>query len=136
MNSVYQLPTQNIAKEWVNIKDFVHQALEQSKCDDYTVNDVYQQVLNNIWQLYVVKKDNVYKGAIIVSFNRYPLETVAYICAIGGNLITEENLVEDFFRQLKEAGATRVQGAARPSAMRLYRRVGMYEKYSIVEAKL
>jgi hypothetical protein len=136
MNKVYQLPIQEIAKEWASVKDYIEQALTQSKCEDYTADDVYKQVVNGVWKLYVVKNDSSYKGAIVVSFNRYPLDTVAYICAIGGNLITEDSLVDDFFRQLKEAGATRVQGAARPSAMRLYRRVGMYEKYSIAEAKL
>jgi hypothetical protein len=136
MNTVYQLPIHQISQEWNNVKEYISQALDQSKCDDYRVDDVYKQVANGIWKLYVVKKDSSYKGAIVVSFNKYPLDTVAYICAIGGEAVTEDNLVDDFFRQLKEAGATRVQGAARPSVVRLWRRIGMYEKYSIVEAKL
>jgi hypothetical protein len=67
---------------------------------------------------------------------RYPHDTVAYVCAIGGRMLANEETSKQFFDLLKQHGAHRIQGAARPSIVRLWRRIGLEEKYSIVEAKL
>jgi hypothetical protein len=37
---------------------------------------------------------------------------------------------------LRARGAARVQGASRPSVARLWRRIGLEEKYAIVEGQL
>lgn len=136
MITIRRLPREEIEKEWNSLKGFIDTALTQSKCDDYGLKDVYHCVNSGQWTLWSVKDDDKYCGAVVVDFIHYPNGTVAYICAVGGYMLSNKEVVKDFFEQLKKAGAQRVQGAARPSIVRLWRRIGLEEKYAIVEGQL
>ena len=136
MNTVFQLTIEQIRTDWPELKDFVFEGLRQSKCDDYDIDDVYAQLISSNWALYGITKNDVYKGALVINFIYYPKDVVAYICSIGGEGVMEDTLVDDFVKQLKDKGVARLQGACRPSVVRLWRQIGMYEKYAIVEKKL
>lgn len=136
MNQVRLITPQEVRLHWPTLEPLFQRALDQSKCNDYSIDDVYQYLTLNQWRCYVAEQDKSIKGAAVVSMMRYPHDTVAYVCAIGGRMLANQETSKQFFDLLKQHGAARVQGAARPAIVRLWRRIGLEEKYSIVELSL
>ena len=136
MSQVRLITPQEVRLQWSTLEPLFAKALDLSKCNDYTIDDVYQYLTLNQWRCYIAEEDRQIKGAAVVSMMRYPHDTVAYVCAIGGRMLANKETSSEFFNMLKEHGANRVQGAARPAIARLWRRIGMEEKYSIVELSL
>lgn len=125
-----------IRSNWTILEPLFNRALELSKCDDYNIDDLYQYLIRNQWRCYVAEESGTIKGAATVSMVKYPHDVLAYVCAIGGRMLANKETSSEFFNLLRQHGASRVQGAARPSIARLWRRIGLEEKYSIVEARL
>jgi hypothetical protein len=89
------------------------------------------------WSLIVaIDENNVIHGAATVSFANYPKNRVAFITLIGGKLISNMDTFDQFSAILKEAGATKIQGMARPAIARLWKRYGFEERTTLVEVKL
>jgi hypothetical protein len=65
-----------------------------------------------------------------------PNYRVGFITAMAGKAIVNEDVYEQVCSFIKANGATRVQCAARESAARLYKQVGMEERHIIMETKL
>jgi len=82
-----------------------------------------------------VQEQNVI-GASAINIYNMPNDRVAFVIAMGGKLITGPETYEQFCTLLKSFGATKIQGVARESAVRLYKRFGFKERYTLVEAKL
>ena len=92
---------------------------------------------NGQWLLVVAVDDtNTIHGAAAVNFNNMPNDRVAFVVAIGGKLISNQDTYAQFTALLKAQGATKIQGAARESIARLWTRYGFKERYRIVEAKI
>jgi len=125
-----------VRSNWTILEPLFSRALELSKCDDYGIDDLYQYLIRNQWRCYVAEEQDVIKGAATVSMVKYPHDILAYVCAIGGRMLANRETSNKFFELLKAHGANRIQGAARPSIVRLWRRIGLEEKYAIVEARL
>jgi hypothetical protein len=111
-------------------------ALTRAKCDDYTILDVYHYIEQQEWDLFVAERDGGIVGAATVAFLHYPQNITAFITAVSGRFVGDSKTSGVFFDLLRARGATRVQGAARPSIVRLWRRIGLEEKYAIVEGAL
>ena len=115
---------------------FIEDALQYSD-GDYTLDQVKVYLTNGQWQLVVAFDDfGKIKGCCTVTFQNYPNDRVAFITAIGGKFISDKQIYAEFCDILKAQGATKVQGAARESIARLWRRIGFKEKYVIVENTL
>ena len=115
---------------------FIEDALQYSD-GDYTLDQVKVYLTNGQWVLVVALDDlGKIKGCCTVSFLNYPNDRVAFITTIGGKFISDKQIYAEFCELLKAQGATKVQGAARESIARLWRRLGFTEKYIIVENKL
>ena len=136
MNQVRRITPEEIRLQWPTLEPLFKRALDLSKCNDYNIDDVYQYLTLNQWRCYVAEEDRTIKGAAVVSMVKYPHDVLAYVCAIGGRMLANKETSTEFFNLLKTHGAHRVQGAARPSIVRLWRRIGLEEKYSIVELTL
>jgi hypothetical protein len=124
-----------VSQTWNLVSGFIEDALQYS--DDYSLDQVKVFLTNGQWQL-IVALDNLgkIKGCCTVSFLNYPNDRVAFITTIGGKFISDKEIYKEFTELLKTQGATKVQGAARESIARLWRRLGFTEKYVIVENKL
>jgi hypothetical protein len=61
---------------------------------------------------------------------------VAFITLIGGKLISNKDTFEQMSNILRHAGATKIQGMARPAIARLWKRYGFEERTTLVEVKL
>jgi hypothetical protein len=65
-----------------------------------------------------------------------PNYRVGFITAMAGKAIVNEEVYAQVCAIAKANGATRIQCAARESAARLYKQVGMQERHIIMETVL
>lgn len=129
---------QDVCRVMPLVEKYLTKALEYSQ-GDYNIEHAKVYLANGSWNLFVAVGDSGdIKGACTVSFENRPNDRVAYVTAMGGYLISDEDTISNFKKMLHDAfGATKLEGAARASAKRLYEsKYGMKEKYSIVEATL
>ena len=128
---------ENVQQVWHLVEKWLEKALEFSK-GDYNAEHAKVYLANGNWNLFVaVGESGDVKGACTVEFINRPESRVAYVTAIGGRLISDQETFSNFKEVLKTLGATKIEGAARPSIKRLWEtRLGFAEKYSIVEADL
>lgn len=132
---------QYVALEWVNytwskVEKFIADALAYSN-GDYTAEQAKVFVTQGRWTLLVAVDDSgEIQGAATVEFFNRPDDRVAFITAIGGRLVSNEDTFEQLKTYARSMGATAIEGAARESIARLWQRYGLKEKYRIVGVKL
>jgi hypothetical protein len=130
------LPTNYCAENWHIVEPFITEAHKYSG-NDYNVDQMKMFVTLGQWMLLVAYDENrVIHGAATVSFINYPNSRIAFITAIGGRLISSPDTFKQLVTIVKNAGATKIQGAARESIARLWKRYGFYERHTIVEIKI
>lgn len=133
---IQHVPLEWVARTWPMVRGFVESALEYSQ-GEYTAEQALVHVSEGRWRLLVAVGDDgtIHGAAVINVFNR-PSQRVAFIVAIGGRLVSNQ----DTFAQLKALcasfGATHIEGAAREAVARLWTRYGLQEKYRIVGVEL
>ena len=121
---------------WPLVEGFLAEALKWGE-DDYTVEQAKGMLARGDWLLVVaVDEENTIKGAATVNFFNMPNDRVAFVIAIGGKLISNQDTYKQFSALLKSYGATKIQGAAREAIARLWTRYGFKERYRIVEARI
>jgi hypothetical protein len=104
---------------------------------DYTLDQIRGLLANGSWVLLVATdEDNNIHGVASVSFYNMPNYRVGFITATAGKAIVNEDVYGQVCNFIKANGATRVQCAARESAAKLYKQVGMEERHIIMETKL
>jgi hypothetical protein len=86
--------------------------------------------------LVAVDEDNTVHGAATVSFINYPLSRVAFITAIGGKLISNDETFEQLKALLKQRGATKIQGFGREAIVRLWKRYNFEPRNTLVEVTI
>jgi len=121
---------------WPLVEGYISSALEHSH-GEYTPEQAKVYFATGMWTLYVAVDDaGALHGAGAVSFNSRPNDRVAFVVAIGGRLFTSRETWQQFVDLLKLRGATQVEGAARESIARLWKRYGFEEKYRIVSVRI
>ena len=121
---------------WPLVEGFLAEALKWGE-DDYTAEQAKGYLARGDWLLVVaVDEENKIHGASAVNFFNMPNDRVAFVIAIGGKLISNQDTYKQFSALLKSYGATKIQGAAREAIARLWTRYGFKERYRIVEAKI
>jgi hypothetical protein len=129
------IPTEYVPQMWDTVAPWIGSALEFAK-GDYELEHVRVYLTTGQWVLIVAEENDAIIGAAAIQFFNRPTSRVAFVVAVGANLVANP----DTFMNLKEIckiyGATHIEGAARESIARLWRRFGFEEKYRIVEVKL
>ena len=134
--SLQVVPLARIHQTWPLVKDFLAEAMKWSG-EDYTVDQAKALLAQGSWVLLVaVDETNNVQGAGTVEFLNMPNHRVAFITAIGGKGIVNEDIYEQLCMVLKGYGATKIQCAARESAAKLYEGVGFKKKHTILEVSL
>lgn len=133
---VKHIPFQFVAQTWPLVEEHIESARKHGQ-GDYTIDQVKMLVSMGQWLLMVVvDEEEKIHGAITSSFLNYPNDRVAFITFIGGKLIVAKETFDQMCNILKSNGATKIQGAVRPSIARLWSRFGFQHKTSIVEVKI
>lgn len=124
-----------VHQTWPLVEEYFAKATKFS--DEYTVEQIKTLLSTGSWVLLVaVDETNTIHGAGTVTFLNMPNDRVAFITAIGGKSIVNEDIYEQLCMVLKNYGATKIQCAARDSAARLYEGVGFKKKHTILEVSL
>lgn len=132
---VQHVPLEWVPAVWPKVEGFIASALEHAK-GDYAVEHVQAYLTSGQWTLLVAVDGETIHGAATVHFYNRPKDRVAFITAIGGKLISNQDTFAQLKALLSASGATVIEGAARESIARLWSRYGFEEKYRIVEVKL
>jgi hypothetical protein len=104
---------------------------------DYTIEQIKSFLANGSWLLLVATDEkNVIHGVASISFYNMPNYRVGFITAMAGKAIVNEDVYKQVCAIAKANGATRIQCAARESAAKLYKQVGMLERHIIMETVL
>lgn len=134
--SIQLVPLSLVHRTWPVVEKFIEDALKWGE-DDYTIEQVKVYVTKGDWMLLVaVDEDGIIYGASVINIFNMPNDRVAFVIAIGGKLISNDETYEQLCNLVKSFGATKIQGVARESIARLWKRYGFKERYILVEAKL
>lgn len=132
---VETVPTSLVHRVWPDVEKFIGGALEYAG-DDYTLEQVRANIARGEWLLVIASMDGVLRGAAVVNIYNMPNYRVAFVVAIGGRLIGNQDSFEQLTAILKGFGADRIQGVGRDSIVRLWSRYGFQERYTLFEAKI
>lgn len=134
--TIHPVLLQHVHQTWPLVEGYLAEALKWGE-DDYTAEQAKTYLARGDWLLVVaVDEEKAIKGAAAVNFFNMPNDRVAFVIAIGGKLISNQDTYKQFSELLKSYGATKIQGAARETIARLWTRYGFKERYRIVEARL
>jgi hypothetical protein len=134
--TVQPIGTQYVHQTWPLVEELFAKA---SKHDtgDYSLDQIKGLLASGSWVLLVaIDEESTVHGAASISFYNMPNYRVGFITAMAGKAIVNEDVYGQVCSFIKANGATRVQCAARESAARLYKQVGMEERHIIMETKL
>lgn len=133
---VQHVPQQFVAQTWPMVEEYIS-AAQKFNGNDYSLDQIKMYVALGQWVLLVASDEekNVH-GAATISFANYPNDRVAFVTAIGGKLISNDDTFEQLKTVLRSMGATKIQGAVRESIARLWKRYGFAERYTVVEVKI
>ena len=135
--SIQPVATQFVNQAWPMVEEFIKSAEEKSGEVEYTADQIKVYLITGQWMLLVAAdEEQKVHGAATVNFVNYPSDRVAFITAIGGKLIANEETFAQMCAILKDCGATKIQGMARESVARLWKRFGFEERSILVEAKI
>lgn len=133
---VQLVPLQYVQQVWPRIEAMLAAALEHS-AGEYTTDQLKAYVVMGAQSLLVAVDDqNEIHGACTIAFENYPNHRVAFMTAIGGRFIINPDMQEQLKDWCRNNGATLFRGACRGSVARLLRRMGMSERYTIMEIPL
>jgi len=133
---IQHVPVEFVQKVWPSVEGFIESANKHGG-DDYTLDQIRLLVGTGQWLLLVVVDDeNKIHGALTIVFHNYPNDRVAFVTFIGGKMISSKETFGQMVEILKAHGATKVQGAARESIARLWKRYGFIERHVIVETRI
>ena len=132
---VEYVPVEWVHRVWQGTEEFLASAIKHSK-GEYTLDQVKAYVAQGQWALLVATEGGTIHGAATISFFNRANDRVAFVTAIGGKLISNNETFEQLKEFVVSRGATTMEGAARESIARLWKRYGFEEKYRIVEVKL
>jgi len=133
---VQHVPVEFVAQTWPLVEKHIASA-EKFGGDDYTADQIKVYLAKNLWTLLVaVDENNQVQGAATVAFQNYPNDRIAFVTTMGGTMMVNEEVLNSLKQALKGFGATKIQGAMRPSMVRLSQKVGFVERYTIVELKI
>ena len=133
---VQQVQTNFVPRLWPEVEQFFVSALEHSG-GEYTAEQLKVYLATGQQIMLVADDEGKIKGAASVQLIRYPNDLVCFITAIGGRLITSQDMFQQLTAWAKGQGCTKIQGAARESIERLWRqRFNFSERYRIVEKSI
>jgi hypothetical protein len=133
---VQPVSPQFVNQTWPLVEELFVKA-NKHDAGDYTVDQIKALLANGSWLLLVaVDEENAIHGAASLNFYNMPNYRVGFITAMAGKAIVNKEVYEQVCAIAKVNGATRVQCAARESAAKLYKQVGMQERHIIMETVL
>jgi hypothetical protein len=131
---VKQIPTELTYQFMPLVKDHIEAGLADS---DLNYEQARVFLTNGSWMLLIALDDNDdLLGAYIIAFSNNPSDRIATIVSAAGRGLASQSAFDQICEIAKSYGATKIQALAKQSAARLYKRVGLSERASLMEKKL
>ena len=124
---ILRIPPEQMAQRWSTIEPFLGDALTKAVADE-NIDQAKVYLSSGQWLLLGGFEGENLLGAVAVQFSNRANDRVAFVTAIGGKNIINADSIEEFRNILKSQGATKIQGLARESVARLWRRYGFVER--------
>lgn len=132
---VQHVPLSYVAQWWPQVKEYVARGLEHNST--YGVNHAEVYLANGSWVLLAAfGEDGTVIGAYVLAFQQEPACHTAFIVSAGGAGLASQHAFDQVKNIAQTMGATKIQVLARESAARLYKRVGLQEKATLMEIEL
>lgn len=136
MIQVQHIDPRYIHQVWYLVEPFLAKGLVRSG-GEYNTDHLKVYLVSGAQCLLAAIEDGNIVGASSVEFINYPNERVAFVTSIGGKMIANKEVWDQFEAWCKINGATMVRGAAFESVARLWKKAfGVEQRYVIVEKKL
>ena len=132
---VEQVHPNHIVSIWHKVEPFLARALARGQ-HEYTVDQLKVMLVSGMQTLLIAYNDLGVSGAATIETCRFPNATVAFITAIGGRGIANQDAFGQLKEWCKQHGHTAIRGAAFPSVARLWEQFGSKEIYRTVEIGL
>ena len=124
-----------ITQIWSAVAPYIERALQYT--DDYNVDQVKVFLTTGSWLLLVAVDDlQQIHGVATVRYDNGVNDRTATITTLGGRQVVNQEIFDQVCRIARNMGATRIQVYTRDSAMRLYEKVGLQKKATLMEIKL
>jgi len=134
--NIQEVPVALVNQVLPHVEDYIDNALRYS-CGDYNLEEARVYLATGAWSLIVAfDEPGQFKGAAAVQYFNRPRDRVAFIIALGGRLVTNNENGNQLFDIFRANGATSVEAGARDEILRLWKRYGLERKYSIISASL
>jgi len=130
------IPAQYVAYLWPALEPHIADALEKAEVTEYNAEQVKGFLEQGHWLAVGFFDGDEMHGATTVSFISYPNERVAFVTAIGGRLLTNDENWEQLKDICRDYGASKLQAYSRESVARLWKRLGFENRAILVEARL
>ena len=123
---------------WPLVEPLIKQGVERrDRPGDYSLEEMRTLVAMGHWMMVVASEDDgKIVGVALINFINRPSSRVAFVTFASGKGIANQSTFGMFANVLKAFGATTIEAAVVGSRERLWRRLGLFEKYRIVETKL
>ena len=131
------IPARYIPLLWPQMEPYLTSALEEAVVTEYDTEHVKEFLETKQWLAvgFFDGQDELH-GALTISFVGYPNERVAFVTAIGGRLLTDDENWDQLKDICRAHGADKLQAYSRESVARLWKRLGFENRAILVEAKL
>jgi hypothetical protein len=126
----------NFHQTWPLVEQLFAKAIKYAG-DEYTLDQIKALLAQGNWLLLVAVDDqNEIHGAASINFMNMLNDRIAFITALAGKAVVNKDIFKQVCDIAKVNGATKIQCAARESAAKLYKQIGMKERHIILEATL
>lgn len=133
---IQQIPAYLVNQAWPSVEGHLASALRHSG-GEYTIDQLRMMLARGEHALLTVMLGECVVGAASVVFENHPSARIAFISAVGGRMISTPEIWGQLQNWCIEQGATRIRGACRPAAARLWQqKFGFKQRYIIVEKDL
>jgi hypothetical protein len=120
MNQVQVVSADFVYNVWGQVVGFFDDAIAVGD-ESCTVEQLKTMLVKGFQTLLVSVDNDKINGAMSVELINYPNARVAFITAMGGNSIVDEETFTQVEHWAKSQGATKVQALASPAQARLYK---------------
>jgi hypothetical protein len=127
---IQQVSLEWVPRTWPMIEAYIAASVEHAK-GDYNLSHLQAMVSSGQAMLVVAVEEGVISGAAIVEMFNRPSSRIAFILALGGSFICNEDSLTQFKNLVASLGATSVEAASRDSVFRLVEQFGFKQKYKV-----
>jgi hypothetical protein len=134
MPTIRPIPVEAVNQFIPMVQKYIEGALTQT---DLTFDQIKVYLTTGGWSLLAAfNNEGVVCGAYVLSIVNTPNDRTATIVTAGGMGLASQHCFDQLCAIARHFGATKVQALASESATRLYKRVGLQEKSTLLEMKL